>query len=78
MRQQTLLCVGRHVAKPDRGETGAGEVERRDVGFAVRHAPGVVVVALRGQHGHPAPSHKSYDHVEGFQRHVYWSCLYFF
>ena len=53
MRQQTLLCVGRHVAKPDRGETGAGEVQGRDVGLHVSDTTGVWVVILSGQHRHP-------------------------
>lgn len=48
------LGVGGHVAEADGGEAGAGEVEGRDVGLAVRDTARVVVVALHRQHGHPA------------------------
>ena len=37
---KTLLGVGGHVAETDGGEAGAGEVEGRDVGLTVWHAPG--------------------------------------
>ena len=45
-----FLCVGGHVPEAHGGEAGAGEVERRDVGLAVRDAARVVVSVLNSQH----------------------------
>ena len=51
--QHSFLSVGGDVSEAHGGETGAGEVQGRDVGLHVSDTAGVWVVILSGQHRHP-------------------------